>query len=278
MSSLTDFLGTNPTVPCELLIVGGGGAGGYVGVNSNNYAGGGGGSGELIYYTSVFIQRGVTYNWSVGAGGTSTTSTNTNGSNSFFGPVIAGGGGYGGAVNNIGALITAGAGVQGLFPATGSGGGGSTSNTAGGLGAGNVFATNIVDPSVFGASVSDLSGAGPNGVASNASPGGGALGTAGFDITVTGSSVTYAAGGPAGTYGGASAGSAATANRGNGGGGANGGGTVGFAGGAGGSGVIIIAYPSSYGAPSVITGTYTTPTRSGYLVYSLNSGTGTFGF
>jgi hypothetical protein len=278
MSSLTDFLGTNPTVPCELLIIGGGGAGGNVAISSSNYSGGGGGSGELIYYTSVSIQRGVTYNWSVGAGGTSTTSTTTDGSNSFFGSTIAGGGGYGGNVTGGGTLLPASAGVQGLFPATGSGGGGSASGSGGLTGAGNVVDIAIIDPAVFGASVINLSGAGITATAFNAGAGGGALGTAGYAVSITGSSVTYAAGGPAGVAGGSAAGSAGTANRGNGGGGASGGSVTPFAGGAGGSGVIIIAYPASYGAPSVITGTYTTPTRSGYLVYSLNSGTGTFAF
>jgi hypothetical protein len=61
-------------------------------------------------------------------------------------------------------------------------------------------------------------------------------------------------------------------------GGGGGGGSLGTAsGGAGGSGVVIIAYPDTYAAPSSISGglTYDQPTRSGYRVYRFTAGTGT---
>jgi hypothetical protein len=69
----------------------------------------------------------------------------------------------------------------------------------------------------------------------------------------------------------------ASPNTGGGGGGSRG---VGTFGGAGGSGVVIIAYPDTYSAPTVISPglTYTQPTRSGYRVYSFTGGTGPIGW
>jgi hypothetical protein len=45
----------------------------------------------------------------------------------------------------------------------------------------------------------------------------------------------------------------------------------------GGSGVVIIAYPDTFAAPTAISGglVYDQPTRSGYRVYRFTSGTGT---
>jgi hypothetical protein len=59
--------------------------------------------------------------------------------------------------------------------------------------------------------------------------------------------------------------------------GGGGGGGVLASGGAGGSGIVIIAYPDTYAAPSSISGglTYDQPTRSGYRVYRFTAGTGT---
>jgi hypothetical protein len=64
------------------------------------------------------------------------------------------------------------------------------------------------------------------------------------------------------------------------GGGGGGGGQVGltfYSGGAGGDGVVIIAYPDTFSAPTSISGglTYTEPTRTGYRVYRFTAGTGT---
>jgi hypothetical protein len=61
------------------------------------------------------------------------------------------------------------------------------------------------------------------------------------------------------------------------GGGGGGGAQPGRLGGNGGSGVVIIAYPNTYAAPTSISGglTYDQPTRSGYRVYRFTSGTGT---
>jgi hypothetical protein len=45
----------------------------------------------------------------------------------------------------------------------------------------------------------------------------------------------------------------------------------------GGDGVVVIAYPDTYPAPTSISGglTYDQPTRSGYRVYRFTAGTGT---
>jgi hypothetical protein len=44
----------------------------------------------------------------------------------------------------------------------------------------------------------------------------------------------------------------------------------------GGDGVVVIAYPDTYSAPTSISGlTYDQPTRSGYRVYRFTAGTGT---
>jgi hypothetical protein len=63
---------------------------------------------------------------------------------------------------------------------------------------------------------------------------------------------------------------AGTANTGGGGG----------AGAAGGSGIVIIAYPNTFPAPTSISGglTYTEPSRAGYRVYQFTAGTGTVTF
>jgi hypothetical protein len=51
-------------------------------------------------------------------------------------------------------------------------------------------------------------------------------------------------------------------------------------GGVGGSGIVILAYPNTYPAPTSISGglTYSQPTRSGYRVYQFTAGTGTITF
>jgi hypothetical protein len=47
----------------------------------------------------------------------------------------------------------------------------------------------------------------------------------------------------------------------------------------GGSGIVIIAYPDSFPAPTSISGlTYNQPSRAGYRVYRFTAGTGTITF
>ena len=98
---------------------------------------------------------------------------------------------------------------------------------------------------------------------------------AGVIFSITGSSVTYCAGGSGQQGANSATGAAGGANTGSGGGG-SGGGTI-RAGGVGGSGVVIIAYPNTYAVPTTITGTYNEPTRSGWRVYRF-SGSGTITF
>jgi hypothetical protein len=72
---------------------------------------------------------------------------------------------------------------------------------------------------------------------------------------------------------------AGTTNRGGGGGGTYAGAGLFAAGANGGSGVVVIAFPDSFGVPTISAGlVYDQPTRSGYRVYRFTSGTGTITF
>jgi hypothetical protein len=80
--------------------------------------------------------------------------------------------------------------------------------------------------------------------------------------------VTYAAGGTGGSGSNTAFGGSGTANTGNGGNGSSSTTASGtYTGGTGGSGIVIVAYPDSYAAPTSVTGTFTQPTRTGYRVY-----------
>jgi len=216
-------------VAIDYLIVAGGGGGAG---SSGGEAAGGGGAGGMLTGTSV-LTPGVTTTVTVGTGGAGSPFTGTNGNpgtNSIFGAITAAqGGGRGGTAYTAG-----GGGGSGGAP-------GSYNSTqgAGTAGQGN-----------------NSGGSGGNGGGKGATGGSGGTGEA---SSITGSSVTYAAGG---------LGSQATpvvgaGNTGNGGGGSlnNGFGL------AGGSGVVIIAYPDTIAAPTATTGSPSTPTRTGYRVY-----------
>ena len=102
--------------------------------------------------------------------------------------------------------------------------------------------------------------------ANSSSPGSGGSGTA---STITGSSITYAAGGTGGGYFFNTVGSNGSANSGNGGGGSGGGSNNG---GNGGSGVVIISLPTGFAATT--TGTPTVTINGTNTVYTFtNSGT-----
>jgi hypothetical protein len=104
----------------------------------------------------------------------------------------------------------------------------------------------------------------------------GPLGGAGAPSSITGSGVTYAAGGQA--YYSSTVSGDATANSGNGGGGAKSQ-NAGSSGWNGGSGVVIIAYPNTSPALTIGGGlTYDQPSRSGYRVYRFTAGTGNITF
>lgn len=261
----------------EALVVGGGGGGGQ---GLAGYAnGGGGGAGGYRYFSSLIVSSGVAYPISIGAGG----ANNSNGTDSSFSSYYSAGGGKGGGS----AYPSAGG-------SGGSGGGGSGGGIAGAGGSGN---TPSVTPSQGNSGGAGLAGgtylAGGGGGAQEAgNTDGSGQGGDGLANAITGISVYYAGGGGgasasvsgiAGDGGGGAGGvsggvgGAGTANTGGGGGG----GTEPSSrlGGTGGSGIVIIAYPSTFGDIAVISGglTYTldTTTRSGYKVYTFTAGTGT---
>jgi hypothetical protein len=258
MSTLSQFVGgsSSSNVPVELLVVGGGGAGGHT-QNVTYVAGGGGGAGELVHLTMP-MPKGVAYTIAIGAGGTSTgVGPTTNGSNSSFGTLVAGGGGGG----------QPSAGRNGSAGTIGSGSGSGGLTTAGR----SVGVIGNIDLASFGycgrsCSFDGLIGSGTYSSTTMINGAGGGIGLA---LEITGSAVTYATGGPQQvSTAGAFTWSSGTANTGDGGqGAASGNSTTERAGGAGGSGIVIIAYPSTFAAPASISGTYTTPSRSGYRVY-----------
>ena len=245
----------------ELLVVGGGGGGGGSVVSYGG--GGGGGSGGLLYYSSYPVSAGTKYTVTVGAGGTgqnaSTGANGSNGNNSVFGSVVAFGGGGG---------------------SNGSGAGTGNNGGSGGGGGYRVYTT--VENGGFGISGQGNNGGGVSSVSASGAGGGGAggagqsntggssgvggVGGVGLTYAITGSSVTYAAGGQAGE-GAAVPGSA---NTGNGGAGtyADSNSNTGYAGG---SGIIIIAYQ---GPQRGLGGTVDTTSRPGYTLHKFTT-TGT---
>ena len=259
---------TTPTAPTsvEYLVVAGGGGGG-----SGNY-GGAGGAGGYQTSASFSVSAGTGYTVTVGAGGPGGAAVipgpgtaGSQGNPSVFSTITSTGGGGGGGQSGT-------SGGNG-----GSGGGGSASGTKG---IGNT-------PSTSPSQGND----GANGGATQGGGGGGAgfaaSGTSGGNglssSIATGTGITYAGGGAGLTSDGTNDGTAGT-----GGGGSNIGGTANTGGGAGaantasggyagGSGVVIIAYPDTFTAPTSISGglTYTQPTRTGYRVYRFTAGTGT---
>jgi len=266
------------TYQVEFLVIGGGG-GGYASAYND---GGGGGAGG--YRTSVpgqtsggnasaepllTVVSGVTYTVTIGGGG----GPSANGSETRFGPIVAGGGAGAGShrgtgVNGAGSgsggggkysggdVVTGGSGVAGQgnsggtktdYPG-GSGGGGAGGAGTGGSGQGRPGGAGLSSP-ISGSSVGRGGGGGGSGPSSSASSGGGAGGS------------------------GSSAASSGTANTGGGGGGSENAASSG----SGGSGVVIIRYPGSTrgSGGSVTAGGSTTPGSSYYTVHVFNS-SGTF--
>lgn len=263
----------SPTV--EYLIVGGGGGGGVWA------GGGGGGAGGLLSGTFATV-LGTTYTINVGPGGTSGGSgvTPLAGTLSSAFGFTANGGGRGG-------------GDSGVPTTGGSGGGGGRSNqsgVAGTAGQGNSGGNSV------GQNAGGGGGAGGNGATTASNIGG--AGGVGVQSSITGLATFYAGGGGGGAHesggtggtggsgGGGNANSACnnaspgSPNTGGGGGGASGITlNCGQNGGAGGSGVVIIAYPSTFPAPTSTTGspTVSTVSRAGYRVYTF-TGTGSITF
>ena len=277
ITSTTRFVNFNLAfnVDIELLLIAGGGGG-------NDEAGGGGGAGGLVFNNAFTALGGTTYNIVVGTGGTASQVQGTRG--------------------DPGVDSTWGQGSSVIYTATGGGGGGNyphSGNGNGGSGAGAGRATGANDygsstqasysgigfgndggisTSAAGAgSGGGAGGAGNNGqYYSNYAAGSGANGGAGKAISITGTSVYYAPGGPGAGH------DVAVGNY------VDGTANSYGAGGAGGQwngmapaydgkeGVCIIAAQQ---AASAVTGTYTLDTsgRSGYHVYTF-TGNGSITF
>ncbi len=255
-------------ISVEYLVIAGGGAGG-------GHFGGGGGAGGYLTGTST-ITSGSPKTITIGAGGSGVSGANrgNSGVGSVFGDISTTGGGGGGCRDGVAAGINGGSG--------GGGGGNESGGFSGGSGVsgqGNSGGSGRTGAS----SARGGGGGGATGVGQDANAGDSARGGTGASSSITGTSVTRAGGGAGaggtgsgsgGTGGGGGYGTAGTANTGSGGGGAN----ISDTSGSGGSGVVIIAYPSTYGNLTVDPGlTYTLDTsgRSGYKVYTFTSGTGT---
>ena len=275
----SSFIGA---ISITYLIVGGGGGGG-----SGHAGGGGGGGGGGIISGSAELEAG-TYSITVGAGGAGAVAADPDyedagysGGSSTFNSLTAGGGGGGAGFSDLG---TYGAPSNGSAT-NGSGGGGMWATyTTGGTGDGTGNAGG--DGAQFGgyADRSAGGGGGSGGAGSDAYQSGGdeigGDGGAGTLSSITGSSVSYAAGG-----GGGARGSATTSSGGTGGGdggssttsatsattagsGGGGGGHYDMDGGNGAAGVVII---SSSTAASSTTGTVSTSTVGSNYVYQFTS-------
>lgn len=237
-----------------LVVAGGGGGGGGGGDANFTYSGGGGGAGGLLQ-GSITFKKSTTYTITVGTGGaggggsTNVRAGNNGTDSSIIGSGVsiitigggAGGGGAGSGVSTSGGSgggagarnsqsQTGSAGTTGQGNSGGNGGGG-TANAGGGGGGG-------------------AGGAGTSG--NSLYSGNIGIGGAGLSIAITGSSVTYAAGGTPTSTTPSYAGS---------GGSGGGGGTYqsGGSGGAGRDGIVIFAYTTAYGLATA-TGAYTQTT------------------
>jgi hypothetical protein len=191
------FYTPNGVSSVDYLVVAGGGGGGE-GL-SGSYSGGGGGGGGVA--NGTFSLSSASIRFSVGDGG----GWRTQGTDSSFGNILAGAGGFGGRYHvDAGSVGTGGAGY-----AAGGGGGGAgnliSSGSAGGTGSQRTGGTGGGNGGLgWGGS-----GGGAGGNAVTGSGNGGTPG-AGVASSITGTSVTYGSGG-------AATGSAAPANSGQGG-------------------------------------------------------------
>jgi hypothetical protein len=278
----------------EYLVVGGGGGGGS---NGNTTGGGGGGAGGYLTSTSLTLFGSNSYTVTVGAGGTgrqqstgSPSSGNKGGNSSISGSgitTITAIGGGGGLSNQSGGTL---ADANG-----GSGGGDNYANTAGTGTAGQGNNGGEADTSGTNGFISGGGGSFAEVGYSNTAGGHGGTSTTN---SITGTALTWAAGGGAGCRSSGTAGNggggiggngragggagfnATAGNNGSGGGGGGGDGdNPQYIGGTGSNGVVIIAYSNSYPALTISGGlTYTQPSRSGYRVYQFTAGTGTVSF
>jgi hypothetical protein len=212
----------------DYLVVGGGGGGGYD-------VGGGGGAGGFRTGTLAVV-GGTSYTVTVGAGGagaTASTARGVSGGNSVFSSITSSGGGGGGTWT----------GVSGEWdPADGGSGGGAQGYTISSDGGASSPVTDPVqgyaggsNDAAIGASASGGGGGGSSAVGQDSQSGSNAAGGAGTSNSLSGSAVTYAAGGVGctDTSGGGAAGGANTGDGGGGGSNPNEGSN-------GGSGIVIV--------------------------------------
>jgi hypothetical protein len=283
-----------PDIPLTLsyLVVAGGAAGG----TGNGGSGGGGAGGLLTNYsgTALTLSTSTNYLVTIGAGGAGIGNVpdtqGNNGSNSVFSTITADGGGGGGAWHGK------------VGKAGGSGGGGGAVSSGGGTiaggtptaGQGNSGGTGHYGG---GSPYSGGGGGGAGAAGQNATSGQVSNGGDGLAVSITGSSVTYAAGGGAGTEGSSYPGSglggsggggnggnssrlatSGTTNTGSGGGG--GGWPNGwYNNGSGGSGIVILRYPSLFAITNPGSGlTFTTATVGSDYVTTFTDGTGNIQF
>jgi hypothetical protein len=283
MSTLSQFFGGGGGAflfPAEILIVGGGGSSGSTVSDTPSGAGGGG----RLRYFRLPLQSATNYIITVGAGNGNSSSIYA--ANNELTGIVAEGGGAGG--NSGGTNGTAGGASAGSGGGAGAGSGAGTGGTGGATTSATTSSSTVSSPLLEIFQSSDTKAGGNSSASTSSSSryggGGGGAGGAGSQAagvsgaglgkaySITGSSVTYAEGGGIQPYA-SNPPSDGTANTGN---GAWGGKTSTYsAGGNGGSGVVIIAYSDTYDAPSTITGTYTTPSRSGFRVYRF-TGSGSF--
>ena len=247
----------------EYLVVAGGGSGG---------SGHGGGGGAGGYRAGSFSISSGSHQIVVGVGGVAGSYGGGTGSlatDSRLGPLYATAGGVGGAQNMPGFRD----------PGTGGSGGGGAHTTDSPQtkpgAAGNAGGYNPVEGYAGGTpAAQNWHGAGGGGSSGpgtyTGSRSGGGPGTSN---SITGSAVTYAAGGSG--QGNTNDAETGGANTGNGGGGARD-----QTAGNGGSGIVVIAYSNTLPPITTIPGTltYDQPTRSGYRVYRFTAGSGTVTF
>ncbi|WPZ34873.1 hypothetical protein T8K17_01745 [Thalassobaculum sp. OXR-137] len=245
-----------------LLLVGGGGGGGGGSVDVGAIGAGGGG-GEFLEITTPFtIQKGVDY------------------------PIRPGLGGRGGATTSAaGNVAQRGESGEATFAfrwAVNGGGGGGAPYTPGGAGTGNGSGfdggsgggciTGSSSSVKFNSASYGFGSTGPGGAGAGGTNGGGTAAGPGRSSSITGSPVTYAAGGQAGVTNGGPSFPGATNNSGNGG---LGGGSTGYDDGqTGGSGVVIVRFLASEGT-LVATGSFSVANDGLYKIVTF-TGAGSF--
>ena len=253
----------------ELLLAAGGGGG-------NSWGGGGGGAGGLVLNTNYTFTAGVTNTIVVGTGGAASRSVQaTRGDNGTDSTFTAG---------STLVYTSVGGGGGGGYPADNQGDGGSGGGTGrAGIADNGVSTQNAYGGVGFGHDGSSVTysnkggggGGGAGGPGQGATTSAGGDGGAGKASTITGSSVFYSPGGPAGGYS-TSIGSYVSGTFSNYGAGGNGGNYSAAASRDGAAGVCIIATQQ---AATATTGSPTvdTSSRSGWYVYTFTSnGTITF--